>query len=46
MQKKCKKICVYQKKAVPLHPLSSEEHFFALSDGAGFPDYREHLRVP
>jgi len=22
MQKKCRKICVYQKKAVPLHPFS------------------------
>ena len=28
MQKKCKKICSYQKKVVPLHPLSFEEHIF------------------
>ena len=25
-QKKCKKICVYQKKAVLLHPLLNREH--------------------
>ena len=31
MQKKCKKICVYQKKAVLLHPLSSER---AICNGA------------
>ncbi len=31
MQKKCKKICVCQKKAVLLHPLSSER---AICNGA------------
>ena len=30
MQKKCKKICVYQKKAVILQPLSFEERFLPL----------------
>ena len=36
MQKKCKKICVCQKKAVLLQPLSSKEHLFALSGGSRF----------
>ena len=37
MQKKCKKIWSYQKKAVLLHPLSFEEQFFAPSGGSQFP---------
>ena len=37
MQKKCKKIWSIQKKAVPLHPLSFEEHFYAPSGGGQFP---------
>ena len=37
MQKKCKKIWSYQKKAVLLHPLSFEEHLFAPSGGSQFP---------
>ena len=37
MQKKCKKIWSIQKKAVPLHPLSFEEQFFAPSGGGQFP---------
>ena len=37
MQKNCKKIWSIQKKAVLLHPLSSEEQFFAPSGGSQFP---------
>ena len=37
MQKNCKKICVYKKKAVLLQPLSFEEHLFAPSGGGQFP---------
>ena len=29
INKKCRKICVYHKKAVPLHPLSSREQINA-----------------
>ena len=36
-EKKCKKICTCQKKAVLLHPLSSDEHIFAPSGGGQFP---------
>ena len=46
MQKKCKKIWSYQKKAVLLHPLSFEEHFLPLPAKASFPVQRGHFRVP
>ena len=39
LQKKCRKIWSIQKKAVLLHPLSSEEHIFLpFPAEAGFPD--------
>ena len=34
MQKKCTNICVYQKKAVPLHPLSEKLKFRPHNVGA------------
>ena len=37
MQKKCKKICVYQKKAVLLHPLLMVKGEIPLPAEAGFP---------
>ena len=39
-----KKIWSIQKKAVILHPLSSEEQFMPLPAEASFPDKRGHFR--